>query len=186
MEAISVIQRRASLKSCLSDGKIDHGDLIQVLEAARAAPSGRNNQPTRFVVVTDREKINRLAREAFSEGNAMVGQAAALIFVCANPNDSMTRDGQSYYLYDAGLATENLLLAATDLGLATHIMTGFKEVETRRILGIPDEVRIVAATPLACPAQGSYAEASRGRLAGRTRKSLQEIAFVDSWGSPVK
>ena len=112
--------------------------------------------------------------------------AATHCFVCANPKDSMVRDGQSYYLFDAGLATENLLLAATDLGLATHAMTGFKEAEAKRILGIPEEVRVVAATPLACPPQSSYEEAAKSRLAGRTRKSLQEIAFVNSWGTPLK
>ncbi len=186
MEALAVIHRRASLKSCLSDKKIAHDDLIRILEAARSAPSGRNNQPTRLMVVTDPEKIKRLAKEAFAEANAVVGQAPVLIFVCANPKDSMTRGDESYYLFDAGLMTQNLLLAATDLGLATHPMTGYKDAEVRRILGIPPEIKIVAATPLACPPQESYEEAAKARLAGRTRKGLQELAFVNSWGAAIQ
>lgn len=182
MEAIKVIHRRASLKACLSGKKIDKADLIEIFNAARSAPSGKNQQPTRLFVVTDEALIKKLASEAFSEGNAMVGQAPVLIFVCANPKDAIARDGQNYYLFDAGLAMENLLLAATDLGLATHVMTGYRESEVKRILGIPEEVRVVAATPLACPPQKSYEEAAKDRLAGRTRKGLQEIAFLNTWG----
>ncbi|MBI4332448.1 MAG: nitroreductase family protein [Chloroflexi bacterium] len=185
MEALKVMQRRASLKSCLSDREINKGDLIQILEAARAAPSGRNNQPTRFVVVDDKAIIQRLAAESFSRGNAIAGEAPVLIFICANPKDSTDRGGESHFQFDAGLATENLLLAATDLGLATNIMTGFKEAEAKKILGIPEEVRVIAATPLACPKPSSYDEAAKGRLAERTRKSLAEIAFRNSWGNPV-
>ncbi len=181
MEALNVIHKRASLKACLTEKGISTETVTQILDAARVAPSGRNNQPTRFVIVTDKTLINTVVKEAFAEANALVAGAPVLIFVCANPKDSIVRDGQSYYLFDAGLAMENMLLAAADLGLVTHPMSGFDEAKARKILGIPEEVRIVAATPLSCPAQGAYDEAAKERLAGRTRKSLEEIAFWNSW-----
>ncbi|MBM2831804.1 MAG: putative nitroreductase [Dehalococcoidia bacterium] len=121
-------------------------------------------------------------KEAFSEGNQVVAQAPVLIFICADPQQAMVRDGVNYYLFDAGLATENMLLAATDLDLATHAMTGFKEPDVKRILGIPDGIKVVAATPLACTSQPSYEEAARERLAARKRKSMQELVFWNSWG----
>lgn len=183
-EALKVIQKRASLKACVCDKKAAKEQIVQILEAARAAPSGRNNQPTRFVVVDDADTISKLTKEAFSPGNAPANPPV-LIFVCANPKDSVERDGQSYCLFDAGLAMENLLLAATDLGLVTHPMTGFKESETRKILGVPEEVKVIAATPLSCPAQSSYDEAAKARLASRSRKSLKEIVFWNRWGSPT-
>ncbi|MDZ4247090.1 MAG: nitroreductase family protein, partial [Dehalococcoidia bacterium] len=181
VEAIKVIQRRASLKACLSGKEIDKGAIQQVLEAARVAPSGRNQQPSRIVVVNDKKIIDTLVKESFSEGNAIIAQAPVLIFICANPKDSINRDGQSYYLFDAGLAMENLLLAATDLGLATHPMTGFNEAKARQILGIPEDIKIVAATPLSCTSQSSYNEAAKDRLASRTRKNLEDIVFWNSW-----
>jgi nitroreductase len=183
METEKVIQQRASLKACLSPNKIDPQAITSVLEAARAAPSARNNQPTQYLVINDPKTIQFLVKEAFSEGNQVVAHAPALIFICANPQDAMVREGVNYYLFDAGLATENLLLAATDLGMATHPMTGFNEPEVKRILGIPEEVKVVAATPLSCPTQGTYEEAAKERLAARKRKSLDEIVCWNSWGN---
>ena len=95
----------------------------------------------------------------------------------------MTHDGKPYYLFDAGLAVENLLLAATDLGLVTHLILSFDEGEIKRILEIPDEYRVVLTTPLAYPADSSYDEAAKKRLGQRTRKELAEITHYGKWGS---
>ena len=80
------------------------------------------------------------------------------------------------------MAVENMLLAATDLGLLTHPMTGVNEDELKGILGIPFEVRFVAATPLAYPAEGSYEEAVKERQSQRTRKDLKELVYSNVWG----
>jgi len=80
------------------------------------------------------------------------------------------------------LAVENMLLAATDLGLVMHPMTAVNEDELKRVLHIPDEVRFVVATPLAYPTEGSYEEAARERLGQRTRKSLKEVVYSNVWG----
>ena len=183
MDALKIIQQRASLKACLSNRRLDPQALADILEAGRAAPSARNNQPTRFLVLNDPQVIARVVKEAFSEGNQVVAQAPVLIFICAAPQQAMVRDGVNYYLFDAGLATENMLLAATDLGLATHAMTGFKDADVKRILGIPENIKVVAATPLACPPQSTYEEAASERLAARKRKGLQELVFWNSWGA---
>ena len=99
-----------------------------------------------------------------------------MIVVCAREDDDVTREGKPYYLFDLGLAVENLLLAATDLGLCTHPILSFDEGEVRRILEIPAEYRVVLATPLAYPAEPSYDEAAEERLGERTRKELGEVA----------
>ena len=93
-------------------------------------------------------------------------------------------DGKEYYLFDVGLAVENMLLAATDLGLLTHPMTAVHEDELKKVLHIPGEVRFVVATPLAYPAEGSYEKAARERLAQRTRKSAKEVVYSNAWGKP--
>ena len=93
-------------------------------------------------------------------------------------------DGKEYYLFDVGLAVANMLLAATDLGLVTHPMASFNETEVRRILHVPDDVRIVIVTPLAYPPEASYDEAAEERLGQRTRRGLKEVAYFDKWGEP--
>jgi nitroreductase len=128
------------------------------------------------------EAIEELAN-AFNETNQEVRNAPVIIVICAREEDDVTRDGKPYYLFDAGLAVENLLLAATALGLVTHPILSLDESETKRILGIPDDYRVVLATPLAYPAEPNYDEAAEQRLRERTRKSLDEITFYGKWGS---
>ena len=182
METLEAINKRASLKTRLSARDIDQDIIAKVLGTARLAPSARNNQPWHFIVVRGKEAVETLVSKAFSETNQVVKEAPVIIIACANPNDDIVRDGKEYYLLDVGMAVENILLAATNLGLVTHPMAGVNEDELKSILGIPDEVRFVIATPLAYPAEGSYEEAAQERLSQRTRKDLYELVYSNVWG----
>jgi nitroreductase len=119
--------------------------------------------------------------QAFSESNQVIKDAPVILVVCARSVDDVTRDGKEYYLFDSGLAVGNMVLAATDLGLVTHLMTAFDEAQVKAILNIPDDVRTVVATPLAYPPEASYAEAARERLSVRTRKDLRELVHYNRW-----
>lgn len=182
METFDAIKKRASLKKRLSSREVEQGKILKVLEATRVAPSGRNKQPWRLIVVNDKKTIETLTSRAFSEANAMVKEAPVIVVMCANPGDALVTHGRDYYLFDCGLAVENMLLAATDLGLATNAMTGVDEDELKKILGIPNEVRFVVATPLAYPAGDSYDKAAQEKLGERTRLSLQEMVYSNAWG----
>lgn len=184
METLEAISKRASLKTRLSKRQVEQDKIVKILDAARLAPSGRNRQPWRFIVVKDKETIETLVSRAFNEANLVVREAPVIIITCANPSDALVTHGREYYLFDAGLAVQNMLLAATDLGLVTHPMTGLNEDELKKVLGIPDEVRFVVATPLAYPVEGSYEEAAQERLSQRTRKDRQELVYSNAWGKP--
>jgi len=134
------------------------------------------------VLVQGDEAIDELVLGAFSEANQVMKEAPLLIVICARQDDDLTVGGKPYFLFDAGLALENLLLAATDLGLVTHPMLRFDESEVKRILEIPAEYRVIVATPLAYPAEPSYDEAAAERLRERTRKDLAEITHYGKWG----
>jgi nitroreductase len=155
METLETIGKRASLKSHLSAREVEHEKITKILDAARFAPSARNTQPWRFIVVRGKENVENVVTKAFFEFNQVVKEAPVLIIASANPSDDDVHEGREYYLFDVGLAVENMLLAATDLGLVTHPMTAVNEDELRRVLHIPDEVRFVVATPLAYPAGGA-------------------------------
>ncbi len=185
METLETIHKRASLKTRLSEREVEQEKITKILDAARLAPSARNTQPWRFVVVQGKEAIEALISKAFSEANLIVRQAPVVIVACAKPGDDIVREGKEYYLFDVGLAVENMLLAATDLGLVTHPMSGVNEDELKRILDIPNEVRFVVATPLAYPSQGSYEEAAQERLCERRRKTLKELVYSNTWGTSL-
>ena len=184
METLEVIRKRCSLKGHLSGRAIEPEKLSMVLDAARMAPSARNTQPWRFVVVQGRKAVEALVQGAFFGPSTTVDRAPVIIVACARPGDDVMHDGKEYYLFDVGLAVANMLLAATDLGLVTHPMASFNETEVRRILHVPDDVRIVIVTPLAYPPEASYDEAAEERLGQRTRRGLKEVAYFDKWGEP--
>jgi nitroreductase len=182
METLEAINKRASLKTHISARGVEEDKIVKILEAARLAPSSRNNQPWRFIVVKGKENVKTLVDKAFMEVNQIVKEAPVLIIVCANPSDDDIHEGREYYLFDVGMAVENMLLVATDLGLVTHPMAAVHEDELKKLLHIPDEVRFLVATPIAYAAEGSYEEAAKERLNQRTRKDLKELVYTDAWG----
>jgi hypothetical protein len=64
-----------------------------------------------------------------------------------------------------------------------HGIEGVKKVFIE-MLGVPDEMEFVIATPLGYPVEGSYEEAARERLSQRTRKELKELVYNNAWGKP--
>jgi nitroreductase len=182
VQTLEVIRKRCSLKTHLSKRAIEPDKVNLILEAAQLAPSARNLQPWRFVLVQGDEAIDELVLGAFPDSNQVLREASLLIVICARQDDDLTVGGKPYFLLDAGMAIENLLLAATDLGLVTHPMLRFDEGDVKRILEIPKEYRVVLVTPLAYPAEPSYDEAAEERLAERERKGLDEIVSWGKWG----
>lgn len=116
----------------------------KVLEAARWAPSGMNMQPWEFIVVTDEELRRQVSKHAVFYGmrSQQVHQAPTLIVVCGHHRRGpFVRD-------DCIFAGANLMLAATDLGLSTCWVGGFREELIKQILNVPDEVSIVGLVTL--------------------------------------
>lgn len=184
METLEAINKRASLKTHLASREVENEKIARILEAARLAPSARNTQPWRFIVIKGKENVENVVDTAFMGMNQLVREAPVLIIACANPRDDDIHEGREYYLFDVGLAMENMLLAATDLGLVTHPMTAVYEDKLKEVLNIPAEVRFVVATPLAYPAEGSYEKAAREKLDQRTRKNPKEVVYSNEWGKP--
>lgn len=167
MELMEVIRRRRSIRKYRPDpvpqAKVDH-----ILEAARLAPSWANGQCWTFIVVSD-PKVKRALAEA---GNEWMEHAPCIVAACAEPGRSGEKKDQDYYLLDVGIAMEHLILAAEDQGLATCWIGWFDEQRAKRALGVPDEIRLVALTPLGYPDE---------QPAARPRKSLGEICRRDRW-----
>jgi nitroreductase len=105
METLTTIQKRCSLKLHLSGKKIEPEKINIILNAARLAPSARNMQPWRFVVVQGKAAVENLVDSAFSENNMIARQAPAIIVVCARPEEDVNVDGKEYYLFDLGLSS---------------------------------------------------------------------------------
>nr|HID12938.1 nitroreductase family protein [Anaerolineae bacterium] len=116
---------------------VSEADIKTLLEAAMAAPSASNLKPWHFVVVTERRTLDGLA-EAHPYGK-MLFEAPLCIAVCGDPAIS-----ERYWVQDCSAAAENLLLAATALGLGAVWLGVYPNEERvaamRQVLGIPETI----------------------------------------------
>jgi nitroreductase len=171
MDFHAVVANRRSVRAFRSD-PIEPERLNRVLEAARLAPSAKNIQPWKFVVVRDAPTITELAVACHNQ--QFIAQAPVVVCGCAD--EAVCYGGMGGYwnswAVDLAIALEHIMLAATAEGLGTCWIGSFQEAEVRRILGIPEAIRPVALTPL------GYAARSYN---SRPRKSLAEIVCYDRW-----
>ncbi len=168
-----MVQQRRSLRSYL-DKPVEAEKLEYVLECARLAPSWKNLQCWRFIVVTDPETRQALttSMEDSNPGRKALQQAPVVIVLCALPGASEVWEDKDFMMLDAGLAMEHLILAATEQGLGTCWQGKFHEKIVHQVLGVPDDVRVVAMTPVGYPAE---------QRNPRPRKSMAEIVFQGRW-----
>lgn len=178
MDFIDVIAARKSVRG-YSDKPVEDEKLSKVLEAARLAPSWANKQCCRYVVVKDKAKIQELSGIL----NGWLKQAPVIIVACADPKDSGDRNGMNYYLVDVGISMQQLVLAATDLELGTCWIGAFDEAKIKKALGIPENIKVVAMSPVGYPAdkEGLGSKLIKTIVRSGKRKPLAEIFHREKW-----
>jgi nitroreductase len=182
MDFFDVIKIRKSVRKYM-DKPIEKEKLEQILTAAQLAPSWRNGQCWKFVVVTDPHRKKELINCTSAFNQSWMGKEYAVIVACGNPEQSGFRNGQHYYLVDVAIAMEHLILAATALGLGTCWIGGFEEDEIKKFLTIPDAYRVVAMASLGYPAQkeGIVGKITKSVVRSYNRKPLSEIYSMNGW-----
>ncbi len=146
--------------------------LAIVLEAARLAPSARNVQEWRFVVVQDAALRAELVQVANNQ--AFVGEAPVVIACCAIKSDYIMRCGHPAYLIDLAIAIEHIALQAAEEGLGTCWIGSFHEGKARALLGIPESVRVVEFLTLGYP-RDKASDHPKNRL------KISEIVSYEKW-----
>jgi len=149
MDVLRAIEQRYSVRS-YADKPVEEEKLSAVLEAARLAPSAGNRQEWRLVVVRD-EKTRRQLAEA-ARGQAFVAEAPVVIACCADTDDHKMTCGQACYPIDVAIAIDHMTLAAVELGLGTCWIGAFYEDQVKKLLGIPERIRVVELLLLGYPA----------------------------------
>ena len=190
MEVLEAIKTRRSIRHYKAD-PVDDEALHKVLEAARWAPSWANTQCWRFIVVRDNSIKLSLANSLVStvkkpDGTVYnpafnaITQAPVVIVICAElgrsgfrPDGKPDTDKGDWFMFDAALAMQNLVLAAHALGLGTVIVGALDSRKAAEALGLPAGYGVVAMTPLGFPDR-------EGRVP--PRKELSEIVFHDRFG----
>ncbi len=182
MDFADLVKVRKSIRR-YSEKDVEQEKLDKIMEAARLAPSWANKQCWNYVVVRDKAVLEQITSKGVGMLLTWLKKAPVIIVACANPKDSGRRNGIEYYLVDIGISMEQLVLQAADLGLGTCWIGWFDEKEMKRILGVPEEYKVVALTPVGYPAEdgGILARVRKSFVGGSTRKSMEEIVHKDKW-----
>jgi nitroreductase len=183
----------------LHQAPIPEADLALILEAAVKAPSGGNVQPTRFLVLTERERIREFGKlyheawwakrrdiegwtkpEDIPPGKSVsqsakrladeIGEAPCIVFVLG------TRNAPANSVIPAA---QNLMLAARALGIGSVPTTLHPQVMERfhAMFGIPEDIQFHFCIPLGYP---------RGKFGPTLRRPATEVTHFNAWGTPVQ
>jgi nitroreductase len=168
LDVFEAIKNRRSIRK-FEQKAVEKEKLMKVLEAARLAPSAMNRQPYVFIVTSDEEKIKKI-----SSACNQIWDAPIIIVICALPEKAWVRDdGEEYWKADSAVAMNTLSLQACEEGLGTCWIAAFNEEKIKEILGIENEARVVAMTPLGYPAE------KKGPISNR--KSVSELVRYEKW-----
>lgn len=170
MNVVKAIKLRKSVRS-FSDKDVESQTLADILELARIAPSFLNRQDWRFVIIRDSDARKKLVD--FASCSSMILESPIVIVGCAMPFDHITDTDQSSNIIDTAIALDHVSLAAVEYGLGTCWTSIFKESKVKEILGIPEEVSVVAMMALGYPNDSSLLE--------KKRLPLQELIKFEKW-----
>ena len=184
-----LMTQRWSPRAIDPDQPVPRAAVHALLESARWAPSCFNEQPWRYLVFdsSDPERLEA-ARAVLMDGNAWARTAPVLLLSVAAENFTKNGKPNRHGQHDVGLATENLVLQATALGLATHQMAGFDADASRAAFGIPEGFTPMAMIAVGYPAPAEVLPMAlkEREMAPRERRSLHEIAFAGGWERPFR
>jgi nitroreductase len=178
---MDAIARRHSVRGYL-DKPVEREKILQIVEAARLAPSTSNVQPWRFIVVEDPKLRGDLVKRGMGVvvPNRWAKEAPIIIVICAHLDWVVHRLGAGaadlqYYLLDIGIAGEHMVLTATELGLGTCWIGWFRAKAIKKILNIPKGWKVAALVTLGYPKEDEAPET-------RNRLDLDDILFFNGLG----
>jgi nitroreductase len=148
MDVFHAIKLRRSIRA-YQDKPIEDEKLKRVLEAGRLAPSAKNRQEWRYVLVKDKELRKKVA--VACNNQYFIAEAPVVIVGCATMVDYVLSCGQPAYTIDVSISMDHMTLQAVEEGLGTCWIGSFKENDVKTILNIPKEFRVVEVMPLGYP-----------------------------------
>lgn len=181
MELQEAIRKRRSIRR-FTDDIVSDEELKDLFDSVRWSPSWANTQVWEFIVVRDRDRIADVVA-SYAEKNPATKcslSASALIIVCAKTGVSGCYGGQestkhaNWYMFDLGLATQTLCLAAHEMGLGTVVVGLMDHDACRKAVDLPDGYEVAAVIPIGRPAVEPKS--------GPPRRAVSEIVHLNQFG----
>jgi nitroreductase len=174
MDLFEVIKNRYSVRSYLNK-PVEYEKLQTIFAMVRLAPSARNTQEWRFILVTDPELRKKVAAAG---GQPFLSQCPVIVAACAETDRRIMRCGEPAYPIDVAIALDHLCLAAAGFGLGTCLVASFDPLPVKAALGIPEGVPVVGLVTLGYPGEGEKPPADKPRL------RMSEFLWENAWASP--
>jgi len=179
MDLMEAIRGRRSIRKYKPD-PIPEDTLQKIMEAVRWSPSWANTQCWEMIIVRDPNMKSALANTLTKTNPSLssMTEAPLVIVLCGKKGVSGFKKGEAatvkgdWLMFDTGIAMQNLCLVAHEMGLGTVIIGMFDHKKAEEILGVPQNVEVVAMTPLGYPAtEGSAPK----------RKEPSEFIFYEKY-----
>ena len=174
MELDKAITSRKSVKK-FSKKKPDWRKIIEAIDLARYTPMAGNLFSLKFILVSDKEKIQQLSKASEQE---FVADAHYVVVVCSNPSRTLNayeERGENYLKHQAGAGIQNFLLKLEDFGLATCWIGHFVDDKIKKILEIPKDVNVEAFFPI------GY-ESEIAKIKSKRKIDLDRILYFEKYG----
>ena len=169
MEVMPEIRNRISVRN-FKDKAIKKDVINRVLEAGQLAPSAKNRQPWRFIVIDTPELKEKIQEAAY--GQEHVGKAGAIILACSTNIEYEMPNGQRSYPIDISFAVSFMMLQAEHEGLGSCVVTTYDEQEIKNLISVPYSMRVVMLLLV------GYTDE---HLIVRDRKQIKRIFAVNHW-----
>jgi nitroreductase len=182
---LDLLRKRSACRAIAAQ-TVERDKLQAMLEAAQLSASCMNNQPWRFLVLDETAALEK-GRKALADGNYWAKTAPVLVIGLSRVDlDCRPADGREYYLFDLGMATQNLMLQATEFGLVARPMAGFRPAAIREEFDIPESYTILIVIAVGCEGDLSTLKENHQKvsLAPRTRNPLEENFFFNQFVEP--
>ncbi len=178
MDFDKVIDARHSVRNFKESKKPGYRDVISAIEAASKAPLAGNLPALKYILVSDKSKIEELAQAA---AQSFIAKAPYIVVVCSGKKflEKYYYDrADRYAKHQAGAAIENFLLKITALGLASCWIGAFSDETIKRILKVPDDVDVDALLPVGYELE----ESEKAKKPKRMEKpDMNSILFFDKF-----
>lgn len=176
MDLFEAVKKRHSYRDGFTDQQVPPEDLQKIVQAGLEAPSGKNCQTTRFVIVDDPDLIEQI--QTMHPNNKAMQQATAFIACIINKNPEPVFEGLAFEIEDCAAAVENMLLATTALGYASVWVDGWLRREGRnekigQLLGVPESKIVRILLPIGVPAK---------EVRGPEKMPFNERAWFNQYG----
>ena len=182
MDLMEAIKGRRSIRKYKPD-PVSEETFQKIMDAVRWSPSWANTQCWELIVVKDPKVKSELATALPKTNPALssMTEAPLILVLCGKKGISGFKKGEAttikgdWLMFDTGIAMQTLCLTAHSLGLGTVVIGLFDHKKAEEILGVPQNIEVVAMTPLGYPATEGIAP---------KRKEIPEFVFYDKY--PVK